>query len=181
MSAINISSNGSLLNRAVLVLNTNYAPMEVCSAKHAICLYFLEKVDVLASYSEYVHSPSITLALPSVMKLKDFIHYNSIQVILSRKNIIIRDGHSCLYCGKKSGPFTVDHIIPKERGGTDAWDNLVTACPSCNLFKGNRTPEEAGMRLIKIPIKPNRIHYFQQFVSDQQSDWRPYLFMEPFK
>jgi len=102
-------------------------------------------------------------------------------VILNRKNIVQRDHHTCQYCGKSSGPVTVDHIIPKERGGLDSWENLTTACPPCNLKKGSRTPGEAGMKLKKHPVRPNRIHYFQQFVRHQQIGWRPYLFMEPLK
>lgn len=178
MSPHNISKNGSLLNRAVLVLNTNYAPLEICSARRAICLYYLEKVDILIEYDDAVHSPSTTLQIPSVVKLKDFIRYNSMELILSRKNIFHRDQHTCQYCGNKSGPHTIDHIIPRERGGPDTWDNLVTACAKCNILKSNRTPEEANMLLRKRPIKPSRIHYFQQFVGMKQSEWRPFLFME---
>jgi 5-methylcytosine-specific restriction endonuclease McrA len=181
MTGLSISPNGSMFNRAVLILNANYAPLEVCSAKRAICMHFLEKVEILASYNVIVHSPSIELALPSIVKLKGFVRYNSMEVILSRKNIIFRDRHTCQYCGKKAGPFTVDHIIPRERGGGETWENLITACPSCNPYKGNRTPEEANMKLAKNPIRPNRIHYFQQFVSKWQSDWRPFLFMESVK
>ena len=77
--------------------------------------------------------------------------------------------------------MTIDHIIPKGRGGMDTWENLVTACKPCNQIKGDRTPDEAGMALNKQPKRPNRLHYFQRFVKDQQKDWRPYLFMEPFK
>lgn len=178
MSAQNISKNGSLLNRAVLVLNTNYAPLEICSARRAICLYYLEKVDVLTNYSDAVHSPSVTLNIPSIIKLKDFVRYNSMELILSRKNVFHRDDYTCQYCGNKSGPHTIDHVIPRERGGQDTWENLVTACARCNIVKGNKTPEEAGMILMKRPVKPNRIHYFQQFVGMKQQEWRPFLFME---
>jgi 5-methylcytosine-specific restriction endonuclease McrA len=179
MNAIAISLNGSILNRAVLVLNSNYAPLHVCTTKRAICLYYLDKAEILESYEEAAHSPSTTLSLPSVVKLNKIVHYNSMSVILNRRNIIQRDHHTCQYCGKSSGPVTVDHIIPKERGGLDSWENLTTACPSCNLIKGNRTPGEAGMQLKRQPVRPNRIHYFQQIVRHQQIGWRPYLFMEP--
>lgn len=171
--------NGSLLSRAVLVLNTNFTPLMICTAKRAICLYFLEKVDVVETYQESIRSPSLTLALPSIVKLKEYVHYNSMSVILSRKNILLRDHHQCQYCGRKTGPLTIDHIIPRERGGSDQWDNLVTACQPCNLKKGNHTPEEVNMRLLRVPRKPNRIHYFQQFVQELQAAWRPYLFLEP--
>jgi 5-methylcytosine-specific restriction endonuclease McrA len=181
MNALALSANGSLLNRAVLLLNANYTPLAVCSAKRAICLYYLQKVEIVESYPEKVHSPTVTLAIPSVIKLKTYLHYNSMAVILSRKNILVRDRHTCQYCGRRTGSLTVDHIIPKERGGTDTWENLVTACPACNRKKGNRTPEEARMPLLKKPIRPNRIHYFQQYVTELQHPWRPYLFMEPLR
>ena len=99
-------------------------------------------------------------------------------MILSRRNIFHRDNYSCQYCGTKAGPNTIDHIIPRERGGKDTWDNLITACAPCNIVKGNRSPEEMGMRLLKKPNKPNRIHYFQKFVGINQTKWRPFLFME---
>lgn len=172
--------NGSLLNRSVLVLNTNYTPLTICTARRAICLDYLEKVDILESYGEQVHSPSVSLHLPSIVKLRDFVNFNSMSVALSRRNILLRDNHNCQYCATISGPFTIDHIVPKERGGSDAWENLVTACQPCNRTKGNRTPEEANMPLKRHPRKPNRIHYFQQFIKDQQASWRPYLFLEPF-
>ena len=119
MNAIAISLNGSILNRAVLVLNSNYAPLHVCTTRRAICLYYLDKAEILESYKEAAHSPSTTLSLPSVVKLNKIVHYNSMSVILNRRNIVQRDHHTCQYCGKSSGPVTVDHIIPKERGGLD--------------------------------------------------------------
>ena len=171
--------NGSILNKVVLVLNSNYTPLHICATKRAICLYYLNKVDILEYYKEAAHSPSISFQLPSVIKLKKIIKYNSMSVILNRKNIVQRDHHTCQYCGISSGPNTVDHIIPKERGGGDSWENLITACSPCNLKKGNKTPSEAGMTMIKQPVRPNRIHYFQQFMQQNQLNWRPYLFMEP--
>ena len=172
--------NGSLLNKAVLVLNTNYSPLMICTARRAICLKYLEKVDILVTYKDKVHSPSITVVLPSIIKLKDFVHYNSMNVVMSRKNIMIRDKHTCQYCGAKSSSMTIDHIIPKERGGSDYWDNLVAACQQCNKKKDNLTPDEAKMPLQRLPRKPNRIHYFQQFINRDQTAWRPYLFLESF-
>ena len=74
----------------------------------------------------------------------------------------------------------MDHVKPKKQGGLDTWENLVAACQSCNRKKGNRTPEEAKMPLKRMPRKPNKIHYFQQFISDHQGSWKPYLFMESF-
>ena len=114
--------NGYLLNRAVLVLNSNYAPMTVCTAKRAICLQVLKKIDVIAKYDDEIHSPSISLNLPSVIKIRDYIRYNDLAVEISRKNILIRDDHSCQYCGTKmTSHLTVDHVLPRFRGGKDIW------------------------------------------------------------
>ncbi len=177
---MNEASNHNILNGSALVLNANYAPLTICSLKRAICLVFVDKVDILEEKEQFVHSPSFAMRIPSVIKLKSYLRYNSIEVILTRRNILLRDNHECAYCGKKSGLLTIDHIIPRERGGQNTWENLITACSSCNLMKSNRTPEEAGLALRKRPLKPNRIHYFQQFVNDHTSDWRPYLFMESY-
>jgi 5-methylcytosine-specific restriction endonuclease McrA len=172
--------NGSILNRSVLVLNTNYAPMDICTARRAICLFYNEKVDILESYKESIHSPSVTLSLPSIVKLKGFVRHHKMDVVLSRKNLMIRDKYQCQYCSSKKNPLTLDHVLPKNRGGMDTWENLVTACQSCNRKKSNRTPEEAKMLLVRLPKKPNKIHYFQQFIREKQTAWRPYLFMESF-
>lgn len=174
------SKKNSLLNKVVLVLNANYAPMMVCSARHAVCMVYLDKVDVLAKYPEKIKSPSKYFDLPSVIKVSDYVRYDNLSVELNRKNIISRDNHICQYCGISKTPLTVDHVIPKGSGGADLWENLVTACKPCNQKKGNKTPDEAKMKLMKKPKRPNRLHYFQRLVTDSQADWRPYLFMDSF-
>ena len=173
-----VQKNGLIINRVVLVLNANYSPLHICSAKRAICLHYLGKIDIIESSNSILHSPSLQLCVPSVIKLKRIVKYNSMAVILNRKNIFQRDNYTCQYCGKSSGSLTVDHIIPKERGGIDDWKNLVTACLSCNLKKGNHSPESVGLKLQKNPHRPNRIQYFQQFAKNGQKNWKPYLFME---
>ena len=172
-------SNKNLLNSVVLVLNANYSPMTICTAKRAISLYFLNKIDVLSNYNEKVHSPSTSLNLPSIIKIKTYIKNNSMAVELSRKNVLVRDNYICQYCKKQSKSLTVDHVVPKFRGGQESWENLVAACKNCNQIKGEHTPEEARMPLMRKPKRPNRIHYFQRLVKKKQADWRPYLFMEP--
>ena len=172
-------SNNNLLSSAVLVLNANYSPMTICTAKRAISLYFLNKIDVLSNYDDKINSPSLSLDLPSVIKIKTYIKNNNMAVEISRKNILARDGYKCQYCGIKSKALTVDHVIPKFKNGLDSWENLVAACKNCNQIKGEKTPEEAKMPLLKKPKRPNRIHYFQRLVKKKQADWRPYLFMEP--
>ena len=172
-------SNNNLLSNIVLVLNANYSPMTICTAKRAISLYFLDKIDILSNYDESISSPSLSLDLPSVIKIRTYVKNNNMAVEISRKNVLVRDNYECQYCGKKSKSLTVDHIIPKFRNGQDTWENLVAACKNCNQAKGEKTPEEANMPLIRKPKRPNRIHYFQRLVRKKQADWRPYLFMEP--
>ncbi|RMF10754.1 MAG: HNH endonuclease [Candidatus Neomarinimicrobiota bacterium] len=166
------------MNEVVLVLNKNYTPLSICTVRRAICLLVMDKVEVLINYQRTIRSPSVELPVPSVVKLKNYVRFNRLNVALTRKNILTRDKYTCQYCGTKRAPLTVDHILPRERGGADNWENLVTACSHCNSKKGNRTPEEAGMHLLKAPIRPTRIHFFQQFIHEDRQDWKPFLFME---
>ena len=175
------SINSHKLNRAVLVLNSNYSPMMICTAKRAICMNFLNKIEILANYNETVKSPSLLIDLPSVIKIKDYVRYDNLSVDLSRKNVIERDNHICQYCGASKIPLTIDHVIPKARGGADKWENLVTACRPCNQKKSDRSLAEVNMVLHKKPKRPYRLHYFKRFVKENQKEWKPYLFMEPFK
>jgi 5-methylcytosine-specific restriction endonuclease McrA len=95
---------------------------------------------------------------------------------LSRRNIIKRDGNKCAYCGKKETNLTIDHILPKARGGKDTWENLVASCVRCNNKKGDRTPEEAGLELNVRPYKPNYIMFLKNSVGTVESSWKQFLF-----
>lgn len=170
----------NLTSRNVLVLNANYMPLTICSAKRAICLIYLKKIDILLNYDETIRSPTTSISLPSVIKTKEYINFSNISIDLSRKNILVRDDYTCQYCSIKNQCLTIDHIIPKFRGGQETWDNLVTACKPCNQKKGIKSVVESKMKLIKLPKRPNKIHYFQRFVKQKQSGWKPYLFMEAF-
>ncbi len=172
--------SNSPMSRIVLVLNADYSPMSICTAQRAICMNFLNKIDILESYNEEVNSPSISLKLPSVIKVKWYVKYKNIAIELNRKNILTRDEFTCQYCSSLKGPLTIDHVKPKVHGGLDVWENLVTACKPCNQKKGDRTPELANMPLVKKPKRPNMIHYFQKFAKDKQNAWKPYVFMESF-
>ena len=168
----------AFLNRRVLVLNQSYEPIMVVGAKRAIILILSEKVDALENYRELIHSAYLTLPLPSVIKLKHYARIRRRDIVLSRKNILKRDNHTCQYCGIGSVPMTIDHIIPRQGGGEDSWYNLVAACVKCNARKGNRTPREAQMKLKKRARKPTMILHLQKFVKQFQNPWRPYLFMQ---
>lgn len=115
---------------------------------------------------------------PSVIRLSAYLRVPFKRIELSRKNILRRDGFQCQYCGGKTPPLTVDHIIPRSRGGPDQWDNLVSACVRCNNKKGNRTPEEARMPLLSIPRKPHHVLFLKHYAGKVEETWRPYLFMD---
>jgi len=127
--------------------------------------------------NKYIRSLTQRIPQPSVIKLSNYIKIPFKSIELSRKNILRRDDHRCQYCGKKTTDLTIDHIIPKSRGGGDTWENLVTACVRCNNRKGNRTPEEAEMKLLSKPRKPNHILYLKQTVGTIEENWKPFLFM----
>jgi 5-methylcytosine-specific restriction endonuclease McrA len=169
--------NININNSVTLVLNASYLPLAVCSSKRALCLYFLNKVDVLMSHDKFIYSPSTRIKVPSVVKLKTYVSYNSLEVVLNRKNLLLRDNSCCQYCGSKSN-LTVDHIIPKLKGGSDTWENLIVACSPCNAKKGSRTLKEANMKLMKQPKKTNRFMYFNQFVKNKNVGWKDYLFID---
>ena len=167
----------AILNRRVPVLNQGYEPLMVIGAKRAVILLLNEKVDSLENYREKIHSAYISLPLPSVIKLKYYARIRRKEIVLSRKNILKRDNHTCQYCGVRSVPMTIDHVISRKKGGEDTWDNLVAACVPCNTRKGNHSTREAQMVLVKTPRKPTMILHLQKFVKQFQSSWRPYLFM----
>ncbi len=118
------------------------------------------------------------MPFPSVIRLARYIKIPFKKIELSRRNILKRDGYRCQYCGVKSHELTIDHIIPKSRGGNDSWDNLVSACKECNNKKADRTPEEAGISLFKKPRRPHHILFITQYMGKVDENWKPFLFME---
>lgn len=167
----------SRLNRNVLVLNQNYEPIAICNAKKAVILVYLGKAEIVEQHNTEICSVSFSMPFPCVVRLQVYIYKPFMSVILSRKNILRRDRYTCQYCGKQTMPLTVDHIIPKQFGGRQAWDNLVCACQRCNNRKGNRTPDQAGMELLKKPQKPNKLLFLQFFIQQPHDKWRQYLFL----
>ncbi len=160
------------------MLNQNYEPMSVCNVKKAIILLFLGKAELIeAASGKVLHSVSMTMPFPSVVRLSLYIRVPYKKIILSRKNILRRDGHRCQYCGRGDLPLTVDHVIPRSRKGEDTWENLVCACVLCNNKKGDHTPEEASMPLVRRPIRPNHVTFIRHFVGNVDERWKPYLFM----
>ncbi|MGK9475896.1 HNH endonuclease [Melioribacter sp. OK-6-Me] len=135
------------------------------------------KAELVAKNSaRQIRTVSKSYPWPSVIKLKDYIRVPYKKIILTRKNILKRDGHRCAYCGRGDLPLTVDHVIPKSRGGTDTWENLVAACLPCNNRKGDRTPEEAGLKLRIKPYTPNHILFIKSAAGRIDNAWKPFLF-----
>jgi 5-methylcytosine-specific restriction endonuclease McrA len=168
-----------MINQRVLVLNQNYEPLSVCTVKRAVVLTFLGKADIVETCDgKKIRSPSTVFPLPSVVRLGFYVRVPGKRIMLSRKNILKRDGHRCQYCGTTNGPLTVDHLLPKIYGGKDSWENLVCACTRCNSIKGDKTPEQAGLKLLRRPRKPNHITFIQQFVGISDQRWRRYLFLD---
>jgi 5-methylcytosine-specific restriction endonuclease McrA len=143
----------------------------------AIVLLFMGKAEIVGTATgKRVHSAHASMPFPSVVRLSQYIHVPFKKVILSRKNILRRDGHQCQYCGARAA-LTVDHIVPKSRGGEDSWENLITACIRCNNRKGSMSLDESNMRLRSRPIKPNHVVFLRQYVGTVDKSWEPYLFM----
>src|SRR5438552_9369089 len=142
-------------NAAVLVLNQNYEPLNVCNARRAFVLVDRGKAEVL-EYSEISwRTASRVFPLPSVIRLIHLIKRPRPQMRLSRREVFTRDRYTCQYCGRRGQrDLTLDHVNPRFRGGRHTWDNLVTACKTCNHRKAGRTPQEAKMHLLKEPHQP---------------------------
>jgi len=114
---------------------------------------------------------------PSIIRLSFFVSVPYKKVVLTRKNILRRDNYKCAYCGRSDLPLTIDHILPKAKGGTDSWENLICACTLCNNKKGDRTPVQARMEMLYRPFKPSHIMFIKNVVGKLDENWKPYLYL----
>ncbi len=148
-----------------LVLNADfrplsYYPLSLWPWQEVVKSVFLERVDVVAEYDEYVHSPSLTMRLPSVIALREFVKQDR-QPAFTRFNVFLRDGFECAYCGSHED-LTFDHVIPRSKGGRTSWENIVAACSPCNLRKGGRLAREIGMHPSRRPHRPTTFQLQEQ-------------------
>jgi len=169
------------MNGNVLVLNSTYEAIHICSLKRAIVLV-LKGVAVVEEASDKVlHSSNSAFAVPMVIRLVRYIYIPKKDVHLTRKNVILRDKHICQYCGQKyrSEDLTMDHVIPRSRGGVTTWENVVACCRTCNNRKADRLPKEAGLKLIKKPEMPRRIMYLHvvRYMAQDIEQWKKYIFL----
>jgi 5-methylcytosine-specific restriction endonuclease McrA len=167
-----------------LVLNASYEPLRVVPWQKAVTLLFQGKVEVIAVYDREIHGVTVRVRLPSVLRLLRHVRLRHpfSDVPFSRNNVYARDDNRCQYCGRVFSvtQLTFDHVLPVARGGRKAWDNIVTCCIACNRRKGDRTPEEAGLRLIRRPRRPEALPALTlRFgLKSAPESWRSYLFWD---
>ncbi len=141
----------------VIVLSRDYMPLMHCDVRRAMILLYLNKAEVVKASGRFFHSISEKFPVPRVIRLLGkLVKHFTPRVAYSRKNVHIRDQHTCQYCGSTHN-LTLDHVMPTSRGGPSSWENVVTACSPCNSKKGNKTPSEAGMVLAKAPVRPSML------------------------
>ncbi len=168
-------------NIKTLVLNSGFQPVKPISWKRAISLLFLEKVEVLQNYEEhYINTITLKLPMPAVIRLNNG-NYNEIPSMMrfSRNNVYIRDNYQCLYCGKYCNirDITLDHVVPKSFGGKKTWTNMATSCKKCNTKKANRTPQQAGMILIRQPVFPAKKDFFKNLIKENMpEEWKQWIY-----
>jgi 5-methylcytosine-specific restriction endonuclease McrA len=162
---------------STLLLNASYEPLMVIDWRRAVTLLFLGKTDVLEEYQRELRSPGTNMRVPSVMRLRERVRFNPREqrVPFSRQNVFRRDGERCQYCGaqRSARELTLDHVLPKSRGGASSFTNVVSCCRACNHRKANRTPEEAGMVLLSKPRAPKQSWTLSP---SGEAQWRAYLF-----
>lgn len=153
-----VRSPASLKDHPALVLNADYRPLSYFPLslwpwQEAVKAAFLDRVVVVAEYETTVRSPSLEIALPSVVVLRDYVKPAEFPAF-TRFNLFLRDGFQCQYCGAR-GEMTFDHVIPRSKGGKTTWLNVVAACAKCNLRKSDLTPKQAGLALRRAPFRPS--------------------------
>jgi 5-methylcytosine-specific restriction endonuclease McrA len=161
----------------VLVLNASYEPINVCTVRRAVVLILKERAEVLERSERLLHAESMTMPRPAVIRLVSYVRIprDAHSRKITRRAIFARDGWACQYCGSERGNLTVDHVIPRSKGGSSAWDNIVTCCAPCNRRKGDRLPRMAGMHPRRAPRAPKPTIFVHVAVPRVPDAWQPYL------
>ncbi len=161
----------------MLILNASFEPLHVCSVKRAVGLLMHEVAERVEDGDKVLRSVAHTFPVPSVVRLKRFVKRPfRHRVAFNRRNVFKRDEHTCQYCGERSNDLTLDHVVPRSRGGATNWDNVVACCKRCNARKRDRTPVEAGMALRRRPFAPRFIFSSAYGVlPDIDPIWEKYL------
>jgi 5-methylcytosine-specific restriction endonuclease McrA len=161
----------------VLLLNFSYESLNVVSLQRAVRLLFARKAETVACGDRTIGSVTYEIRLPSVIRMLYYIKRPRSRVALSKRNVILRDDSTCQYCGIRGRDMTIDHVVPRSRGGASTWENLASACGPCNSRKRNRTPNEANMRLHRKPYEPRFIPWLRIKRNTLPSEWGKYLFL----
>jgi len=163
-------------NASVLILNHNYEPLNVSNWRRAMVMILGGRAEILENGRGMLHSVGRAWPIPSVIRLNYLIRRPLPRVRLCRKEVFRRDNHTCQYCGRQSHNLTMDHVVPRHRGGEHTWDNLASACPQCNRRKGGKTLDSTNMRLLRAPVepKPTGRYLFQPYL-DQNLEWDKFL------
>jgi len=164
-----------------LLLDNSFQPIQVVGWQRAVTLLWQGKVEVLEEHEEEIHSISFTMKIPSVLRMLMPVKLKrKVPVKFTRLNIFTRDGWKCQYCGEKfeSEELTFDHVVPVAQGGKKTWENIATACVECNSHKEGRTPQQAGMKLLKKPKQPIWAQVVTVTVGLRTTpeNWRDYLY-----
>ena len=157
----------------VLVLNASYEPLNITSWRRATVMLLKGKAEGLEHAADLQLRPG--LHRPTVIRLRQFVRVPFRALPLTRRNLFQRDSHRCQYCGSESERLSIDHVMPRSRGGKNEWDNVIAACRGCNLRKRDRTPEEAGMKLAHPPQAPRELSWIMYSVPRIPEEWKPYL------
>ncbi len=171
---------GSTMHAPVLVLNASYEPINICAARRAVVLVLKGVAITEEVNGHYLHAARLTMRVPSVIRLLEYRRIPHQTRALSRKNILLRDRNTCQYCGVvlPASDLTLDHVVPRSRGGASTWENLVACCHPCNRRKGNQLSHEAAMALLREPRSFN-LHtsrHIIRMLGRSDAKWRKYLF-----
>jgi 5-methylcytosine-specific restriction endonuclease McrA len=147
------------MSKQVLVLNASYEPLSLVSVRRAIVLLLNEKAELLEATQQLLYAATRAIPVPLVIRLVHYVRLPHRKVPATRAAIMLRDAYTCQYCAEAPGRtyLTVDHVLPRSRGGQHGWENLVTACKDCNQKKGSSTPDEAQMHLLRKPLEPSYV------------------------
>ena len=158
------------------MLNASYEPLNVCSVRRAYVLVFKGKAEVIERLDRPLASATTTFPWPHVIRLVTYIRVpRTVQRKISRRALFARDGWRCMYCGTNGSRLTLDHVVPRSRGGESIWENVVTSCAPCNLRKGDRLLHEASMQLRSPPRPPAPVLFIRLAAPHIPTGWQPYL------
>jgi 5-methylcytosine-specific restriction endonuclease McrA len=167
------------LGQRVLVLNASYEPLQIISTRRAVVLLLQQKAELVEAAQHAIRSLTRSFIVPLVIRLTRYIRIpRRLRLPCSRRGVIARDRDVCQYCGTQPGRshLTVDHVLPRSRGGATSWENVVTACRDCNHRKGGRTPEEANMVLLSVPRQPQFVAFALLGELERHDVWSKYAY-----